>query len=125
MEAVVNAGRPTLAAAMIERLLCPDADLIVKARVGSMIESLAVETIVADLRGMRDRADRTWLLPTITVPTLVLVGERDTLTPPEDARAMARAIPGARLVVVPSSGHLVPLEAPAVLARELGAFWRD
>jgi pimeloyl-ACP methyl ester carboxylesterase len=125
MEAVVNAGRPTLAAAMIERLLCPDADLIVKARVGSMIESLAVETIVADLRGMRDRADRTWLLPTITVPTLVLVGERDTLTPPEDARAMARAIPGARLVVVPGSGHLVPLEAPAVLARELGAFWRD
>lgn len=124
MEATVHAGRHTLATAMLERLVPEHTDLLVKARIATMIEALPVETIVADLRGMRDRADRSWLLGTIDVPTLVVVGEHDTLTPPEEAKRIARAIPGARLCVVPGSGHLVPMEAPAVLVRELGAFWR-
>src|SRR5690606_30489080 len=62
MRSVVDDGRRALAVAMIERLVAADTDLIVKARIASMIESLPVETIVADLRGMRDRADRTWVL---------------------------------------------------------------
>ncbi len=123
MEAAVTSGRRALAEAMIERLVPTDADLLVKGRLASMIEGLPVETIIADLRGLRDRADRTWLLPRIAVPTLVVVGERDTLTPPSEARQMASAISGARLVVVPGAGHVVPLEAPDVLVRELGAFW--
>ena len=62
--------------------------------------------------GLRDRADSRSTLPTISVPTLVLVGEHDALTPPADAAAMAAAIPGARLVVIPRAGHLSPLENP-------------
>ena len=123
MEAAVISGRRALAEAMIARLVITEADLLVKARVASMIEALPVETIVADLRGLRDRADRTWLLPRIAVPTLVVVGERDTLTPPSEARQMASAIPGARLVVVAGAAHLVPIEAPDVFVREVGAFW--
>jgi pimeloyl-ACP methyl ester carboxylesterase len=46
----------------------------------------------------------------IDLPTWVVVGSRDTLTPPRMARAMAAAIPRARLVVLPGCGHMVMLE---------------
>jgi pimeloyl-ACP methyl ester carboxylesterase len=123
MAAAVDAGRSALARSMSERLLAAGADLMVRARVATMIESLPLETIVADLRGMRDRVDRRDLLARIAVPTLVVVGEADQITPPDEARAMAGAIPGARFALVPRAGHLVPMEAPATLVRELGSFW--
>ena len=47
----------------------------------------------------------------ITVPTTVVVGSRDTLTPPRHSRALAAAIPGAELVVIPGAGHMLPMEA--------------
>ncbi|MNL89717.1 3-oxoadipate enol-lactonase 2 [compost metagenome] len=46
------------------------------------------------------------------MPTLVIVGEQDPTTPPAEAEAMAKAIPGARLVVIPGAGHLANLEQP-------------
>jgi 3-oxoadipate enol-lactonase len=48
----------------------------------------------------------------ITVPTLVIVGEDDQLTPPTDARAIAEDIAGAELLIIPDAGHLVNIEAP-------------
>lgn len=59
------------------------------------------------------------VLHLIAVPTLVLVGELDTETPPAYAEAIARAVPGARLVVVPGAGHLLPAEAPRAVNRHL------
>ena len=44
------------------------------------------------------------------IPTLVLVGDRDLLTPPAHARALVAAIPGARLITSPGAGHMLPLE---------------
>lgn len=44
------------------------------------------------------------------IPTVVLVGERDLLTPPAHARRLAHAIPGARLIISPGAGHMLPLE---------------
>ena len=49
---------------------------------------------------------------TITVPTLVLVGAHDAITPPEESRKLAAAVPGAQLVIIPDAGHLAPLENP-------------
>lgn len=49
---------------------------------------------------------------TITVPTTVVVGARDRLTPPRLARQLAETIDGSRLVVLPRVGHMLPLEAP-------------
>jgi pimeloyl-ACP methyl ester carboxylesterase len=46
------------------------------------------------------------------IPTLVLVGDRDRLTPPVDARTLAAAIPGARLVELRGAGHCAMLEQP-------------
>lgn len=49
-------------------------------------------------------------------PTTVVVGARDLLTPPRRARAVANAIAGAHLVVLPGAGHMLPFETPDELA---------
>lgn len=52
------------------------------------------------------------LLPTISAPTLVVVGARDGFTPPERGRAMAAAIPSAELLEIPNASHTAPIERP-------------
>jgi pimeloyl-ACP methyl ester carboxylesterase len=73
----------------------------------------SVDGIVAALTAMRDRPDSTTTLPNIRVPTQVVVGAEDTITPQEVARKMADAIPDARLEVIPTAGHLSAMECPA------------
>jgi pimeloyl-ACP methyl ester carboxylesterase len=50
------------------------------------------------------------LLPNVKVPVLVVAGEHDSFTPPAVSRAMAEAIPGAELALMPGGSHLLPLE---------------
>jgi pimeloyl-ACP methyl ester carboxylesterase len=57
----------------------------------------------------------------ITVPTLVVWGERDPWIPAERGRELARRIPGARLELLPAAGHLVQEDEPEELARLLAA----
>lgn len=71
--------------------------------------------------------DLTCALDALDVPTVVIVGELDRLTPPHHARAIAAAVAGAVLVEIPTAGHMAPLEAPIevsgqirVLARRTG-----
>jgi non-heme chloroperoxidase len=52
----------------------------------------------------------------IDLPTTVVVGRRDLLTPPRLGRAIAAAVPGAQLVEVPDGGHMLPFEEPDLLA---------
>jgi 3-oxoadipate enol-lactonase len=66
------------------------------------------------LEGMAVRPDRRADLANIQVPTLVVVGEEDLLTPPEEVKVMAEAIPGARMEVIAKAGHLAPYENPMV-----------
>ena len=120
---VLTKGRGPIADTMLGKLLAPGADAAIAARVRSMIEGTPVETIVADLRGLRDRPDRVAMLPTITVPTLVEVGADDGITPVGEAQLLANGIRGAELVVVPGAGHLTPMEQPAAFAAAIGAFW--
>jgi pimeloyl-ACP methyl ester carboxylesterase len=61
---------------------------------------------------MAQRSDSTDLLPTISCPTLVLVGENDPLTPPSVAQDYASHISDAQFRVLPSAGHLSNLEQP-------------
>jgi 3-oxoadipate enol-lactonase len=75
-------------------------------------DNLAMGAAAAQ-RGMARRADFTAELGKIAVPTLVIVGEDDALTPPAHAEALARAIPGAKLVKIPKAGHIANLEDPA------------
>jgi 3-oxoadipate enol-lactonase len=82
-------------------------------RVRGMMAATPVAGIVGALAAMRDRQDSTPLLAELAgLPTLVLVGDEDEVTPPAQAKAMAEVIPGASLVVIRSAGHLPPLERP-------------
>lgn len=67
-------------------------------------------------RAMAARPDSTDLLRRVQVPTLVVVGEEDRVTPPEVAQDLAGSIPDAELVVLPRCGHLPPLEDPDAFA---------
>lgn len=52
-------------------------------------------------------------LPRLTVPTIVLAGEKDRLTPPSHARRIAEMLPQLeRLIILPDTGHMAPLERP-------------
>ncbi len=67
-------------------------------------------------------ADTRDVLPAIAVPTLVLGGERDAGYPPEEMRALAAAIPGASVEIIPSAGHLAHLDNPDAFAEAVLAF---
>lgn len=77
-----------------------------------MIDAATPQGIAAAARGMALRADSTDLLPKITCPVLVMVGEQDTLTPPALAQEYAAKISGAQCVVIPRASHLANLEQP-------------
>ena len=80
---------------------------------------VTVEQWDADL--VHDTLDR---LGAITVPTLVVVGEQDLLTPPDQAKAVADAIPGARyeLMTGPGSSHCLHIERPDDLLKIVDGF---
>jgi len=64
--------------------------------------------------------ERTAHLPAFDrIPTTVLVGSRDLLTPPRHSRRIATSIRGARMVVAPQAGHYLPLERPRLVSGEL------
>jgi pimeloyl-ACP methyl ester carboxylesterase len=71
---------------------------------------------------MMARADSSAVLGSLAVPTLIVVGEEDVLTPPDDARRMAGLSRNAQLVVLPRVGHLPNIEHPAAFNDALGAF---
>jgi pimeloyl-ACP methyl ester carboxylesterase len=79
----------------------------------SVMSATPRETIAAALRGMAERSDSTKLLSDIHVPTLLLCGEHDAITPPQEMRTMAHVMPDARYVQIPAAGHMAPLESPA------------
>jgi 3-oxoadipate enol-lactonase len=92
------------------------------ARVRGMILRVPVAGVIGALGAMRDRADSSDLLERIAVPTLVLCGAEDVLTPPAVMRAMAERIPGARYEEIATAGHLSPLEQPEQVNRAIRAF---
>jgi 3-oxoadipate enol-lactonase len=87
-----------------------------------MIAQSNVDGIVGGLEAMMARPDSTATLETIDVPTLVIVGEEDVLTPPNEAKAMQQRIAGSRLEVIEHVGHLSNMERPAAFNHVLTEF---
>jgi len=115
-----DGGAPLIADQMLPRMLAKGAPESLRESVRAMMAATPVPGIVGALAAMRDRPDSTELLPALEgLPTLVVVGAEDTITPPAAAEAMAKAIPGARLAVVPGAGHLAPLEQPEAFNQHL------
>jgi pimeloyl-ACP methyl ester carboxylesterase len=97
---------------MAGRLLAPQnaAEFHISDPVRGRIRRGTAAGVAAIQEAMASRPDSTPLLASIAVPALVLVGSQDALTPPEEARRIADAIPGARMQVIDGSGHLSNLE---------------
>jgi 3-oxoadipate enol-lactonase len=91
-------------------------------QVRSIAQRQSVATIVFALLALRDRPDATPGLAHVTVPTLVLVGENDAITPPQTAMALAERILGAVQVTVLGAGHLTNLEAPEEFNNQVRKF---
>src|SRR5690606_30346464 len=81
-------------------------DQTLRTTVRAMAEETGAEAFVRQQTAIIGRPDSRPGLSAIRCPTLVLVGELDTLTPPDRAAEMAAAIPRAREIVVPGCGHL-------------------
>jgi pimeloyl-ACP methyl ester carboxylesterase len=80
------------------------------------------ESVAAALRGMAERPDSSAQLQAIMVPTQVIVGSDDEITPVAEAQFLARGIRGAILTVVPDAGHVPNLENPTSFNRTLHTF---
>jgi pimeloyl-ACP methyl ester carboxylesterase len=87
-----------------------------------MMAQTAPEGIVGGLEAMIERPDSTPTCATIDVPTLIVVGEEDVLTPPKEARALHHAIPGSRIEVLRQAGHLSNVERPAAFNTVVSEF---
>ncbi|HEY7087286.1 MAG TPA: alpha/beta hydrolase [Tepidisphaeraceae bacterium] len=77
-----------------------------------IMESQTPKTIENALAAMRDRPDRTPDLPNISVPTLIVVGEQDAITPPSLSEAMSKQLKHSTLSVIRRAGHMSPMEQP-------------
>jgi YbgC/YbaW family acyl-CoA thioester hydrolase len=116
-------GALAAAEAMLPRFFTSQVSPEIIERIRTMILRTPVSGIVGALSAMRERPDSTPLLETLTgIPTLVLVGAEDMITPPPIAQAMANAIPGARLMEIPGAGHLPCVEQPVSTTRAILKF---
>lgn len=105
-------GTRALAGSMLPNLLAEGASQEVQDEVLVMFDDLPADTSAEDSLSMRDRPDSTSVLSSIAVPTLVIEGAGEQLLPAGTAKALAEAIPGARMVSIPNAGHFAPVENP-------------
>ncbi len=73
----------------------------------------------AALLAMAGREDHTTRLSEISVPTLIMVGSEDSITPVKDSQTMHDQISGSRLVIIPNAAHVSNLEQTSRFNNEL------
>jgi 3-oxoadipate enol-lactonase len=100
--------------AMLPRLFSPHlrSGSVLEQLVRGMMSGNSVRGVADGERGLAARPSSFATLSTISVPTLVVVGEYDALTPPTDSDAIANGISGAKLVRVTEAGHMSNMENP-------------
>jgi len=121
LKAIGNLGVVKASQNVIERSFAPDtaAELLAfaKAEVAQTPEFVARQAIAS----LNDSDSRS-RLGEIGMPTLVVVGEKDTITPPEESVMLADGIPGSRLEIIEGAGHFPMLEKPETFNRLLAGF---
>lgn len=115
-------GAAAVAEQLLPKLLAAGASAELRAEVRKIGAANDRAGVAAAQRAMAARPDSAGLLASIAVPTLIIVGEADVLTPPSEAEAMHAAIPSSRLVVLPGAGHLANLEAPDAFSAAIEEF---
>jgi pimeloyl-ACP methyl ester carboxylesterase len=96
----------------------PDVEPVVR----QLIKQHSSAALRGAIQRMMARQDAMTVLQALTVPTLVIVGDEDVLTPPDDARKMVASASQGHLVVLPRTGHLPNLEQPGLFNETLAAF---
>lgn len=105
---------------MLPRLVHPrHVDGPVGEAVRAMAERVGAEAYRRQQAAILARPDSRPLLASIAVPTRVVVGADDGMTPPAESHALQRGIAGATLATIPDCGHLPPMEAPEATCRSL------
>jgi len=122
---VLTEGAVAASRVMMPRMFAPDTyqakpDLV--KQVQQMMERQKPSGIAAAAQGLAAREDVRDLLPTIDVPTLVVVGQHDIISTVDEMRHIADAIPDAVWVDVPQAGHLANVENPAVVNEAIAEF---
>ena len=108
-------GTAAIAAAVVDRWFTPQrraADPALVDRMRAMVAATPAEGYASCCAAIQ-HMDLTADLPRIGAPTLALAGADDPATPPEHLAAIADAVPGARLLVLPQAAHLANVERPA------------
>jgi pimeloyl-ACP methyl ester carboxylesterase len=100
-----------------------DADLVGTIR--KMATETGPETFSRQQAAIMARPDSVPTLSQIACPTMVVVGDRDSLTPPALAREIAGGIAGARLEIIPGSGHISTLEKPDAVNTAITKFLEE
>lgn len=88
----------------------------------SMMEQCPVKTIEHALVALRDREDARSYLPSISVPTLIVVGKDDAITPIPSAEALHQGIAHSKLEIIPGSGHMTTMEQPEQVNQAIRRF---
>ena len=115
VDSLTQTGMDALMRTTVPKLLGPTTVSrrpAVAAEVERAVRAARVDGVIDALRAMAARRDSQPLLASVMCPTLVVAGSEDRVIPIAESEAMAKAIPGARLEVVPEAGHLVNLERP-------------
>lgn len=114
-ERVLNEGQQFVAESMIPKMFAPITQEKDPGKLDATRRTIMMNSpmgIAAAQKGMAARPDVTSWLSEIDVPALLIVGEKDEISPPEEMQAIADAMPQAKLVVIPEAGHMAPLEQP-------------
>jgi pimeloyl-ACP methyl ester carboxylesterase len=88
----------------------------------AMAERVGLEAFLRQQRAIMARPDARPQLPAVAVPTLVVCGRQDALTPLDRSEAIAGSIPGARLTIIEQCGHLSTMERPEAVSAALRAW---
>lgn len=122
IENVRARGMQPVADAMLPKMLTADAPRSMQNAVRDIMMSSSPEGAIAALQAMAARPDSSSLLPALTIPVLVVVGDEDPITPPADAERMARATRNGTLVRVAGAAHLANYEQAAEVNRAISGF---
>jgi 3-oxoadipate enol-lactonase len=114
--------------AMVSKLLSEDNQQVMPElvdEISSIMNSMKPEGLVHACLAMAFRKDSVSLLPSISVPTLVIAGEMDAITPPDVMRQMADRMPNSRMMRIPGAAHLTPMEKPEEFNSAVLEFLKD
>ena len=122
---VVEQGSSIVANAMMPRLFAAETAQTQPALVDDLRQVILRTNplgIAAAARGMAERADACPWLASISVPSLIIVGEHDVISTAAEMRTVAAAIPQSHIEVLPNAGHMAPLENAAMTNAAMRTF---